>query len=129
MTHPKNYQNVQLASTVGGSRVMLGEQLGLTGTEISMNCLPAGKSIPFVHAHKQNEEVYLFTKGKGSFWVDGEVIPVSEGSVIRVAPAGGRCIKADDHADLSYLCIQARENSLVQATREDGIVLTEKASW
>jgi len=129
MTRLKNYQNVQLATTEGGSRVMLGEQLGLTGSEISVNCLPAGESIPFVHAHKQNEEVYLFTKGKGLFWLDGEVIPVSEGSVIRVSPVAGRCIKAADDENLSYLCIQAQENSLRQATRDDGIIVNEQARW
>jgi len=125
----KNYQDFQLPPQDGGGRVMLKEQLGLTGTEISVNCLPAGTSIPFVHAHKQNEEVYLFTKGQGFFWVDGEVIKVGEGTVIKVSPAAGRFIKADDKESLSYLCIQAQENSLRQATREDGIVLDEQAQW
>lgn len=129
MSSAKNYQNFQLPTQDGGSRVMLGEQLGLTGSEISVNCLPAGESIPFVHAHKQNEEVYLFTKGHGLFWLDGEVIKVREGTVIRVAPAAGRCVKADADASLSYLCIQAKEHSLVQATRDDGIICPEKAAW
>lgn len=130
MTTPtRNYRETQLTQPDGKSRTMLKEELGLTGSEISINCLPAGESIPFVHAHKQNEEVYLFTKGKGFFWVDGEVISVREGSVIKVAPAAGRCIKAADDESLSYLCIQARENSLLQATRDDGIILPEQATW
>lgn len=111
------------------SRVMLKENLGLTGTEISINRLPAGQSIPFVHAHKQNEEVYLFLQGKGAFWLDGEVLEVGAGTAVRVSPAAGRCIKADPGESLAYICIQARENSLQQATREDGIILDVKTGW
>ena len=33
-------------------RVELHEALGLTGAEVSVNKLPAGAGVPFVHAHK-----------------------------------------------------------------------------
>jgi hypothetical protein len=46
-----------------------------------------------------------------------------------VSPAAGRCIKAADNESLSYLCIQAQENSLRQATRDDGFILNEQARW
>ncbi len=108
-------------------RFMLGKALGLTGCEVSMNSCPPGAFAPFVHSHKMNEEVYIIVKGKGVFYVDGEEFPVREGSMIRVAPAGMRAIKADDA--LVYICIQANKGSLVQATMEDGIVSKEKASW
>jgi mannose-6-phosphate isomerase-like protein (cupin superfamily) len=111
------------------NRVMLKENLGLTGTEISINRLSAGQSIPFVHAHKQNEEVYLFLQGKGSFWLDGEVLEVGAGTAVRVSPAAGRCLKADPGESLGYICIQAKENSLQQATRENGIILDVKTGW
>ena len=35
------------------SRVELHEVLGLTGAEVSVNNLPAGAGVPFVHAHKE----------------------------------------------------------------------------
>ena len=38
-------------------RVELHEKLGLTGAEISVNELPAGAGVPFVHSHKENEEI------------------------------------------------------------------------
>ena len=38
-------------------RVELHEKLSLTGAEISINQLPAGASVPFVHSHKNNEEI------------------------------------------------------------------------
>lgn len=108
-------------------RFMLGKALGLTGCEVSINSTPAGGFTPFVHSHKQNEEVYIIVGGTGVFYIDGEEFAVREGSMIRVAPEGHRAIKAVD--PLVYICIQANKGSLVQATREDGIINEEKASW
>lgn len=45
-------------------RVELHEKLSLTGAEISINQLPAGASVPFVHSHKNNEEIYGILSGK-----------------------------------------------------------------
>ncbi|MCK9171843.1 MAG: cupin domain-containing protein, partial [Treponema sp.] len=81
------------------------------------------------HFHKRNEEVYIFIKGKGMAYVDGEKIPVTEGDVMRIDPDGKRCFKADDSADLTYICIQAERNSLVQHTKEDGCIVKETPSW
>ena len=36
-------------------RVELHNTLALTGAEISINNLPAGANVPFVHSHKKNE--------------------------------------------------------------------------
>ena len=50
----KNYDK----TTIGNEgRVELHEALGLTGAEVSINQLPAGAGVPFVHSHKQNEEI------------------------------------------------------------------------
>ncbi len=109
-------------------KYFLGGDLGLTGCEISLNRLPAGTGMPFVHAHRRNEEVYVVLRGKGTFFMDGEEFPIQEGSLIRVAPEGGRAWKAGDE-DLYFICIQAEAGSLHQATLRDGIRLASKASW
>jgi mannose-6-phosphate isomerase-like protein (cupin superfamily) len=109
-------------------RYFIGRDLGLTGSEVSINRIPAGKGMPFVHAHKKNEELYIFLRGSGVFYVDGEEFPVQEGSLIRVAPEGERAFRAGDE-DLYFICIQAEAGSLTQATREDGIRIVTKASW
>lgn len=121
----KNYgtMNIGAYARLGEKgRVMAEEALGLTGCEISFNSLPAGQVSPFYHTHKLNEEVYIVISGSGTFEVDDDVFPISEGSVIRVAPEGKRAINSGDQG-LVYLCIQAQQNSLTQATHDDGVMI------
>ena len=129
MEQGKNYTVTEIGSLKKVTRVMLKDSMNLTGAEISVNCIPAGKGSPFVHSHKRNEEIYLFTGGKGLFWLDGTVLEVREGTAVKVAPAGQRCLKADESEDLCYFCIQVEANSLVQATREDGVRVDVKPTW
>ena len=128
----KNYAMMNLGSfgkdLAAKGRVMAGQELGLTGCEVSFNYAAAGKFAPFVHTHKLNEEVYIVVSGNGEFKVDDEEFPVREGSVVRVAPEGERAIKAGSE-DLVYICIQAQNGSLTQATMDDGVIVGSKASW
>ena len=71
-------------------RVELHETLSLTGAEISINNLPAGANVPFVHSHKTNEEVYGILSGKGKVIIDGEEITLAAGDWIRISPSAKR---------------------------------------
>jgi mannose-6-phosphate isomerase-like protein (cupin superfamily) len=124
-----NYKASSIGDISKLRRVTLHDELELTGSEISINELPAGVSIPFVHRHKRNEEVYLILKGKGKFHIDGDEFEVEEGCVIRIDPAGARCLKADDQTPIRYICIQTERNSLVQFTENDGIGVESKSTW
>lgn len=124
--HLTNVGKFRDFSEVG--RMMLGETLGLSGCEISINSLGAGMSIPFVHSHKLNEEVYIVLSGEGQFMVDGEEFAIQEGSSLRVSPEAERTLRAGEE-ELVYLCIQAQKDSLTQATEGDGAILETKASW
>lgn len=115
--------------TVAG-KVFLKELLNLTSAEISLNNLPAAKSIPFYHQHQQNEEIYIFIRGEGEFQVDGCVFPLTEGTVVRVDPQGERCLRnTSDTEDLSWIVIQSRVNSQPDQTIVDGIAVEKKVSW
>ncbi len=129
MEEQKKYIATEIGSMDSISRVMLKESLGLTGAEISLNRMPAGKAGNFIHSHKRNEEIYIFTAGKGLFWLDGNVIPVKEGTAVRVSPPCMRCLKAGDTEPLAYICIQVDEGSLVQASRDDGIRSEVQPVW
>lgn len=113
-----NYTKV---SREQGARIELHEKLGLNGAEISINTLPAGEHVPFVHAHKQNEEIYYIEKGNGKVIVDKEEIILSQGDWIKIKPAGKRQFFAN--TDMTYICIQVKENSLESFTAEDAILV------
>ena len=110
------------------SRVFLKDLINSTGSEISINSIPANMELPFFHAHKQNEEIYIFLKGEGKFQVDDDVFPVQDGSIIRVSPEGKRSLKNTLDTDLIWICIQVKANSLEQYTVNDGIVVKENIS-
>jgi mannose-6-phosphate isomerase-like protein (cupin superfamily) len=101
-------------------KVFLKESLGLTGLEVSLNRFPKGVTMPFAHKHEKNEELYLFVRGRGEMLVDGQVIPVSEGSLVRIAPEGARTLRSFPGEDLYFVCIQARAGSLPEGTGSDG---------
>jgi mannose-6-phosphate isomerase-like protein (cupin superfamily) len=125
----KNFKVSGIGEISKVKRATLHEELGLTGAEVSVNNLPAGTSIPFVHAHKQNEEVYIILKGNGQIYIDGEEFAVVEGDILRLDPAASRCVKADGGAPLSYICVQSRAGSLDAYTETDGILVEAKPSW
>lgn len=125
----KNYKASSIGCIKELGRVTLNEKLELTGSEVSINELPAGISVPFVHSHKRNEEVYIILNGKGSFFVDGDEFGVEAGDVVRIDPTGERCIKADDQESIKFICIQAEAKSLAQFTHSDGVPSEAKPSW
>ena len=104
------------------SRVELHNILSLTGSEISINTLEKGTNVPFVHSHKNNEEVYGVIDGKGKVVIDGEEITLKKGDWLKIAPKAKRQFFADKDEGLSYICIQAKENSLGGYTADDAII-------
>ena len=85
----KNYaiKNLNGWKKVEG-KIFLGKELGMIGAEASLQRIAAGEDAPFLHSHKTHEELYIIISGKGEYEVDGEKIALSEGSIIRVSPAG-----------------------------------------
>ncbi len=73
---------------------------GLTGAEVSINSLPAGAGVPFVHAHKENEEIYGVLEGAGSVTIDGEDMslrPATGCAFPRCASSVPRRVRLGDH--------------------------------
>ncbi|MDL2299021.1 cupin domain-containing protein, partial [Synergistaceae bacterium OttesenSCG-928-D05] len=75
-----------------------------------------------------NEEVHIILGGSGQFKVDDDVFPVQEGSTVRVATGGVRAIKAGGDG-IIYMCIQAKQGSLEQATMDDGVIVEGDVTW
>ncbi len=110
-------------SITANARTELHDLLSLTGAEISVNSLPAGAGVPFVHAHRQNEEIYGILSGKGKAVIDGETVALAAGDWLRVAPAAKRQFFAAEDAGISYLCIQVKANSLEGYTQDDAVIM------
>lgn len=124
-----NYKRYEIGPIKDIKRVLIKDQIELTGCEVSINRLPKGLGSPFIHSHKENEEVYIFTEGSGIAYLDEEEVEIIEGTTLNIAPEVRRGFKANDHCDLSFICIQAKMYSLKQATRKDGIIHKDRPSW
>ncbi|NVO00848.1 MAG: cupin domain-containing protein [Geobacteraceae bacterium] len=111
-------------------KLFLHQLLGLTSAEISLNKMPPKTSMPFYHTHRNNEEVYLFVGGTGEFEVDGQRIPVSEGTVVRVAPHGVRCWRNNSDQPLYYIVIQAPFGGFTgDGSINDGVGVEKRVEW
>lgn len=115
----KNYNKVSVESD---ARTELHDKLSLTGAEISINNLPAGASVPFVHSHKNNEEIYSIVAGKGKAIIDGETVELAAGDWIRISPFAKRQFFAAEDVAISFICIQVKENSLEGFTKDDAVI-------
>lgn len=115
-----DYQKVHVEDV---PRAELHDALGLSGAEISVNRLDKGESVPFVHRHGENEEIYFILSGEGRMVLDGETVPLSAFDALRVAPAVARRLFASDESGIVYLCIQVKEGSLERYTAQDATVL------
>lgn len=115
----KNFDKTTVTAT---ARTELHDALHLTGAEISVNALPAGASVPFVHAHRQNEEIYAVLEGKGKAVIDGETVELAAGDWLRIAPPAKRQFFAAADEGIKYVCIQVKANSLENYTAADAVL-------
>lgn len=107
----------------GGAAVKAG------GADFSLQVFAPGTEGGFYHTHKDHEELYIFLSGEGEYQVDGANIPVKEGSVVRVAPAGRRAVRNTGSTPLTMLCIQYKADAPGSVTPADGTILSEPVKW
>lgn len=110
-------------------KVFCGASLGTTGSEFSFQMFRPGTETGFLHTHKNHEELYFFLGGTGEFQVDGTVFPITEGSVVRVAPAGKRSVRNNGDTPLLMLCVQYKSGTFTPDDAADGNILGEPVKW
>ena len=112
-------------------KVFVGQAVGATGSELSFQTLVPGQDSGFLHTHKTHEELYIILRGNGTYQVDGEKFPVSEGTVVRVSPDGRRALKNTGSEPLTMLCIQYKANAFTEADSPmtDGNILSDPLCW
>lgn len=122
LIHPKNKQEIK-------GKIFVKEATKATGTEISFQILLPQTEIPYFHIHFDNEETYIILKGSGDFQIDHDCFPISEGSIIRVAPEGKRGMRNNSDNPMIYMVIQSKENSLGRHTTDDGERVVVEPKW
>lgn len=110
-------------------KVFMGQALQTTGAEISFQSFAPRKETGFLHTHQTHEELYIFVSGKGEFQVDGQVFPVGEGSVVRVAPEGKRSVRNNGTEPLIMICVQYKAQTFTAQDAADGQLLQEPVKW
>lgn len=110
-------------------KVFGGAVLGTNGSEFSFQVFQPGQESGFYHTHKQHEELYFFLSGHGEYQVDGQNIPVGEGSVVRVSPKGKRTVRNNGTEPLVMLCVQYRGVAFTAEDATDGEILAEPVQW
>ena len=110
-------------------KVFAGAAAGTTGAEFSFQSFPVGGQTGFLHTHRTHEELYIFLSGEGQMQVDGEIFPITEGSVVRVAPASKRSVRNTGDEPLVMICIQYKEASFTAEDATDGEILAEPVVW
>ena len=123
----KNYaiKNLNGWQNVEG-KIFLGKELRMTGAEASLQRIAAGEDAPFFHSHKTHEELYVIISGKGEYEVDGEKIAVSEGTIIRVSPAGVRALRNTSDKDMVMMCIQYESKPITDFMEDANIIPLDK---
>lgn len=127
----KNYELHMGPDITIPGKVFIGQALAATGSELSFQSLTPGQDSGFLHTHKSHEELYFILKGTGEYQVDGEIFNVSEGSIVRVAPAGKRALKNTGADEMLMLCIQYKADSFGEndSPAGDGVILNEPLKW
>ncbi|HJG77747.1 cupin domain-containing protein [Phocaeicola barnesiae] len=110
-------------------KVFGGAAVKATGAEFSFQSFAPGTETGFLHTHKSHEELYFFLSGKGEFQVDGQVFPVSEGSVVRVAPEGLRSVRNHGIEPLVMLCVQYAGGTFTADDATDGVISDAAVKW
>ncbi len=110
-------------------KVFIKDTTKATGSEISFTTIPPQTELGYFHFHNKDEETYIILKGSGYYQVDDDCFPISEGSVICVAPAGKRSLCNTSDEPMVYICIQSRENSLEEHTSDDGGRVAVEPKW
>ena len=101
--HKKTYDLENLPDWL----TFLRDDVILTSLGIGFARLPIGKGYTFLHKHEVQEEIYIVLSGKGIIYLDGELIDLSPGDVVRVDPEVYRALKANDESELVCLIVGA----------------------
>jgi uncharacterized protein YjlB len=100
-------------------------KLGLQAVALGLIHLPPNEGYTFTHSHYEQEEVYIVVQGTGQIQVNGELIELVQGDIVRVSPSAKRALKAHS-AGIFVICSGAvsagyPKNSNARYLIDDGV--------
>lgn len=107
-------------------KLFLKENLDLTSMEVSLNSMLPGAEMPFFHAHRESEELFICLRGTGEMILDDQSITLSEGSCVRIDPQVSRWWKNSGTEEFVFLVVQAKAGSFEHTFGSDGIPASRK---
>jgi len=110
-------------------KLFIGELLGLSSMEISLNKDSVGTGMPFFHRHHEHEEVYIFLRGSGEMSIDDEIIEVKEGSIVKIQPTAKRSWWNTGDSGLYYIVLQAPVGGMKSSGIDDGELIEGTVPW
>lgn len=118
------------ASARDGRRVV-DHELATQYIGLTANALEPGEEAGYWHTHSRIEEIYLFLGGRGQLALDGDVIEVGPGTVVRVGQDVWRTWRCapDSPGQLRWVCIRAGGTEIPRLP-DDGVLDHERpAPW
>jgi uncharacterized protein YjlB len=71
------------------------KQLDLKAVGLGLINLPPNEGYTFTHSHSDQEEVYIVISGAGLMQINGELVELKQGDIVRVSPSAKRALKAN----------------------------------
>ena len=95
--------------TFRNGRRVLDHELNSEFIGLTINAFEPGEEAGYWHAHSEIEELYVFIAGQGQMALDGDVIDVEAGTVVRVGQNVARTWRAkpESQGQQQWLCIRA----------------------
>lgn len=79
-------------------------KLNLHSVSLGLIKLPPSEGYTFTHHHVKQEEIYIVVEGKGQILLNGELINIERGDIVRVSPPTKRALKASSKTSLFVIC-------------------------
>ena len=112
-------------TTSRDGRRVVDHDLAMQYIGMTANAFEPGEEAGYWHTHDRIEELYVFLEGRGQMGLDGDVVDVGPGTVVRVGQGVWRTWRAapDSPGQLRWLCIRAGGHELPHlpddATRDE----------
>jgi mannose-6-phosphate isomerase-like protein (cupin superfamily) len=90
---------------------------------ITLAAFPAGEGYEHPHVHAEQEEVYLLAHGRGQMAIDGKVIDLEAGDIVRVDPPAVRALRSHPSSPSVWVMVGAtpglyREKDYTELTEQ-----------